>query len=77
MSGKFLVSFDREILFFDAKFMKFLITLLYLHQALARDIDDKYGRVDLIINCAGLLHIPDEIKPGKSVLHFLYSFWWL
>ena len=37
-------------------------------QVLAKEIDDKYGRVDLIVNCAGLLHIPNEIKPGECII---------
>ncbi|MCO5554388.1 hypothetical protein L7F22_007918 [Adiantum nelumboides] len=36
-------------------------------EALAKEIHEKYGRLDLIVNCAGILHIPNEIKPETIV----------
>ncbi|KAI5079458.1 hypothetical protein GOP47_0004937 [Adiantum capillus-veneris] len=36
-------------------------------EALAKEIHEKYGRLDLIVNCAGILHVPNEIKPETIV----------
>lgn len=30
---------------------------------LKQQIDDKYGRLDLIVNCAGVLHVPNYLEP--------------
>lgn len=36
-------------------------------EALAKEIHEKYGRLDLIVNCAGILHKPNEIKPETII----------
>lgn len=36
-------------------------------EALAKEVGEKYGRLDLIVNCAGLLHIPNELKPETLI----------
>ena len=41
-------------------------SLLYLisSQEVAKEILDRYGRLDLYINTVGILQIPDGIQPG-------------
>lgn len=41
-------------------------------EAVAKEVNDKYGRLDLIVNCAGVFHIPNELQP-ESRLHELES----
>lgn len=36
-------------------------------EELAGDIEAKYGRLDLIVNCAGILHIPDVLQPEATI----------
>lgn len=50
--------------------MKLDVTDEYSIKVVAREIYDKYGRLDLYVNTVGVLHIPDVLKPERKIEEF-------
>ena len=49
-------------------------------QEVAKEILDRYGRLDLYINTVGVLHIPDGMQPGMFLhdnCNFLDKLLWI
>lgn len=50
--------------------MKLDVTDEFSVKVVAREIYDKYGRLDLYVNTVGVLHIPDVLTPERKIDQF-------
>ena len=47
-----------------SQFAKISYTLCDM-QAAAKQVTDSHGHLNLLLNCAGILHVPGVMSPGK------------